>query len=135
MLAEGVQKSEPPPPRLSGKATVTNKPRHLGHVPGVQIRFVVVNDDGLGLRLQLQSMRTRLGEINARLLGLARCGVEVAFEDHATAPLGRDQPLEDSLKGLAGARLAQLPLGKEVMGEPGHANGAASLQRTLDARF
>jgi hypothetical protein len=42
MLGEGVQKNEPPPPRLSGKATVTNKPRHLGHVPGVQIRFVIV---------------------------------------------------------------------------------------------
>ncbi len=84
------------------------------------------------LRLQLQSMRIRLDEINARLLGLARCGVEVAFEDHATAPFGPDQPLEDSVEGLAGAR--QLPLGKEVMGEPGHANGAASLQRSFNSR-
>ena len=129
-----MQNNEPPPLRLSGKATVTiQMPRHLGHVPGVQVRFVEVHDDGLGLRLQLQSVRIRLGESNVRLLGLARCGVEVAFEDHAAAPIGPDQPLEDGVEGLARAR--QLPFGKEVMGEPGHANGAASLQRTLDARF
>jgi hypothetical protein len=71
----------------------------------------VVYDDGLD-------------EIKAHLLGLARYGVDVAFEDHAAATLGPDQPLEDSLEGLAGAR--HLPLGKEVMGEPWHANGKAS---------